>query len=124
MCKSVNVDIYTFTQVHKNNKTININIVIQLNRICYLQIGGISLQDFDDELRQIDMDQKEAILVVRAYKRYLAKTDEDREYGTEVIERISNSDTTREDADFIIRCTEVIDNLIDKVVEEKIANKS
>ncbi len=124
MCKSVNVDIYTFTQVHKNNKTININIVIQLNRICYLQTGGISLQDFDDELRQIDMDQKEAILVVRAYKRYLAKTDEDREYGTEVIERISNSDTTREDADFIIRCMEVIDDLIDKVVEEKVANKS
>jgi vacuolar-type H+-ATPase subunit E/Vma4 len=81
------------------------------------------LEDFDDELRQIDMDQKDAILVVRAYKRYLAKTDEDREYGTEVIERISNSDTTREDADFIIRCTEVIDNLIDKVFEEKVANK-
>jgi hypothetical protein len=83
------------------------------------------LEDFDDELRQIDMDQKDAILVVRAYKRYLAKTDEDREYGTEVIERISNSDTTREDADFIIRCTgKVIDNLIDKVFEEKVANKS
>lgn len=124
MCKSINVDIYTFTQVHKNNTTINSYIVIQLNRIRYLQTGGISLEGFDDELRQIDMDQKEAILVVRAYKRYLAKTDEDREYGTEVIERISNSDTTREDADFIIRCTEVIDNLIDKVVEEKIANKS
>ncbi|MBF3746607.1 hypothetical protein ISF87_31200, partial [Burkholderia pseudomallei] len=76
------------------------------------------MEGFDDELRQIDMDQKEAILVVRAYKRYLAKTDEDREYGTEVIERISNSDTTREDDDFIIRCTEVIDDLIDKVVEE------
>ncbi|MFC9728696.1 hypothetical protein [Bacillus cereus] len=82
------------------------------------------MEDFDDELRQIDMDQKDAILVVRAYKRYLAKTDEDREYGTEVIERISNSDTTREDVDFIIRCTEVIDNLIDKVFEEKVANKS
>ncbi|HHX7191438.1 hypothetical protein P9Z94_29055 [Bacillus thuringiensis] len=82
------------------------------------------MEDFDDELRQIDMGQKEAILVVRAYNRYLAKTDEDREYGTEVIERISNSDTTREDADFIIRCTEVIDDLIDKVVEEKVANKS
>ncbi|PFG78815.1 hypothetical protein DL97_2479, partial [Bacillus sp. YF23] len=39
-------------------------------------------------------------------------------------ERISNSDTTREDADFIIRCTEVIDDLIDKVVEGKVANKS
>jgi hypothetical protein len=82
------------------------------------------LEDFDDELCQIYIDQKDAILVVRAYKRYLAKTDEDREYGTEVIERISNSDTTREDADFIIRCTEVIDNLIDKVFEEKVANKS
>ncbi|HDR7891193.1 MULTISPECIES: hypothetical protein [Bacillus] len=82
------------------------------------------MEDFDDELRQIDMNQKEAILVVRAYKRYLAKTDEDREYGTEVIERISNSDTTREDVDFIIRCTEVIDDIIDKVVEEKVANKS
>ncbi|MED0997699.1 hypothetical protein P4T34_19945 [Bacillus mobilis] len=82
------------------------------------------MEYFDDELRQIDMDQKEAILVVRAYKRYLAKTDEDREYGTEVIERISNNDTTREDADFIIRCMEVIDDIIDKVVEEKVTNKS
>lgn len=82
------------------------------------------MEDFDDELRQIDLGQKEAILVVRAYNRYLAKTDEDREYGTEVIERISNSDTTREDADFIIRCTEIFDDLIDKVVEEKVANKS
>ncbi|MEH7046622.1 hypothetical protein V7055_24870 [Bacillus thuringiensis] len=82
------------------------------------------MENFDDELHQIDMCYKEAILVVRAYRRYLAKTDEDREYGTEVIERISNSDTTREDADFIIRCTEVIDDLIDKVVEEKVANKS
>ncbi|WP_413790597.1 hypothetical protein [Bacillus thuringiensis] len=80
------------------------------------------MENFDDELHQIDMCHKEAILVVRAYKRYLAKTDEDREYGTEVIERISNSDTTREDADFIIRCTEAIDDLIDKVVEEKVAN--
>ncbi|WP_179861518.1 hypothetical protein [Bacillus toyonensis] len=35
------------------------------------------MEDFDDELRQIDMDQKEAILVVRVYKKYLAKTDED-----------------------------------------------
>ncbi|MBY7114869.1 hypothetical protein ILT06_29080 [Bacillus sp. 17RED48] len=82
------------------------------------------MEDFDDELHQIDMDKKEAILVIRAYKRYLAESDEDREYGTEVIERISNSDTTRGDADFIIRCTEVIANLIDKVVEEKVANKS
>ncbi|PEW74059.1 hypothetical protein CN424_21225 [Bacillus cereus] len=82
------------------------------------------MEYFDDGLRQIDMDQKEAILVVRAYKRYLAKTDEDREYGTEVIERISNNDTTREDADFIIRCMEVIDDIIDKVVEEKVTNKS
>lgn len=82
------------------------------------------MEYFDDELRQIDMDQKEAILVVRAYKRYLAKTDEDREYGTEVIERISNSDTTHEDADFIIRCMEVIDDIINKVVEEKVTNKS
>ncbi|MCU5457396.1 hypothetical protein OCA97_25860 [Bacillus cereus] len=82
------------------------------------------MENFDGELHQIDMDQKEAILVVRAYKRYLAKTEEDREYGTEVIERISNCDTTREDADFIIRCTEVIDDLINKVVEEKVANKS
>ncbi|EMN7729995.1 hypothetical protein [Bacillus thuringiensis] len=82
------------------------------------------MEGFDDELCQIDMGQKEAILVVRAYKRYLAKTDEDRKYGTEVIERISNSDTTCEDADFIIRCTEVIDDLIDKVVEGKVANKS
>ncbi|HFJ9466290.1 hypothetical protein P4V01_18355 [Bacillus thuringiensis] len=82
------------------------------------------MEDFDDELRQIYMGQKEAILVVRAYNRYLTKTDEDREYGTEVIERIGNSDTTREDADFIIRCTEVIDDLIDKVVEGKVANKS
>nr|WP_255289327.1 hypothetical protein [Bacillus cereus] len=95
-----------------------------MNRVRYLQTGGISLEGFDDELRQIDMGQKEAILVVRAYKRYLAKTDEDRKYGTEVIGRISNSDTTREDADFIIRCTEVIDDLIDKVVEGKVANKS
>ncbi|KMQ19204.1 hypothetical protein TU70_09175 [Bacillus mycoides] len=60
------------------------------------------------------MDQKEAILVVRVYKKYLAETDEDREYGTEVIERICNNDTTREDADFIIRCTEVFDDIIDK----------
>lgn len=108
------MDIYTFTQVHKNYITINFYIIIQLNKLHYLQIGGISLEDFDDELRQIDMDRKEAILVVRAYKRYLAKTDEDREYGIEVIERISNSDTTREDADFIIRCTEVFDDIIDK----------
>ncbi|QWG42780.1 hypothetical protein EXW35_31570 (plasmid) [Bacillus mycoides] len=72
------------------------------------------MEDFDDELRQIDMDQKEAILVVRVYKKYLAATDEDREYGTEVIERICNNDTTREDADFIIRCTEVFDDIIDK----------
>ncbi|WP_141556033.1 hypothetical protein [Bacillus toyonensis] len=72
------------------------------------------MEDFDDELRQIDMDQKEAILVVRVYKKYLAKTDEDREYGTEVIERICNNDTTREDADFFIRCTEVFDDIIDK----------
>nr|WP_267496385.1 hypothetical protein [Bacillus thuringiensis] len=41
-----------------------------------------------------------------------------------MIERISNSNTTCEDADFIIRCTEVIDDLIDKVVEGKVANKS
>lgn len=41
-----------------------------------------------------------------------------------MIERISNSDTTGEDADFIIRCTEVINDLINKVVEEKVANKS
>ncbi|AFU17714.1 hypothetical protein MC28_F270 (plasmid) [Bacillus thuringiensis MC28] len=82
------------------------------------------MEDFDDELRQIDMDQKEAILIVRAYKRYLAKTEEDREYGTEVIERISNSDTTCEDADFIIRCTEVMDDIINKVIEEEVANKS
>ncbi|EEM92744.1 hypothetical protein bthur0013_58850 [Bacillus thuringiensis IBL 200] len=95
-----------------------------MNRVRYLQTGGISLEGFDDELRQIDMGQKEAILVIRAYKRYLAKTDEDRKYGTEVIERISNSNTTCEDADFIIRCTEVIDDLIDKVVEGKVANKS
>ncbi|MCI4252727.1 hypothetical protein MRP26_27875 [Bacillus sp. CCB-MMP212] len=60
------------------------------------------MENFEDELYQIDMDKKEAILVIRAYKRYLAESDEDREYGTEVIERISNSDTTREDADFII----------------------
>ncbi|MED0945964.1 hypothetical protein [Bacillus mycoides] len=72
------------------------------------------MEDFDDELRQIDMDQKEAILVVRVYKKYLAETDEDREYGTEVIERICNNDTTCEDADFIIRCTEVFNNIIDK----------
>ncbi|MBJ7933151.1 MULTISPECIES: hypothetical protein [Bacillus cereus group] len=72
------------------------------------------MEDFDDELRQIDMDQKEAILVVRVYKKYLAKTDEDREYGTEVIERICNNDTTREDTDFFIRCTEVFDDIIDK----------
>ncbi|MGM2864343.1 MULTISPECIES: hypothetical protein [Bacillus cereus group] len=72
------------------------------------------MEDFNDELRQIDMDQKEAILVVRAYKKYLAETDEDREYGTEVMERICNNDTTREDADFIIRCMEVFDDIIDK----------
>ncbi|WJE67164.1 hypothetical protein QRE63_28370 (plasmid) [Bacillus mycoides] len=72
------------------------------------------MEDFNDELRQIDMDQKEAILVVRVYKKYLAETDEDREYGTEVMERIFNNDTTREDADFIIRCTEVFDDIIDK----------
>lgn len=72
------------------------------------------MEDFNDELRQIDMDQKEAILVVRVYKKYLAETDEDREYGTEVMERICNNDTTREDADFIIRCTEVFDDIIDK----------
>ncbi|SDE68998.1 hypothetical protein SAMN04487767_13127 [Bacillus wiedmannii] len=72
------------------------------------------MEDFDDELRQIDMDQKEAILVVRVYKKYLAETDEDREYGTEVIERICNNDTTREDTDFIVRCTEVFDDIIDK----------
>lgn len=60
----------------------------------------------------------------KGLQKVFSKTDEDREYGTEVIERISNSDTTREDADFIIRCTEVIDNLIDKVFEEKVANKS
>ncbi|QWI25558.1 hypothetical protein EXW34_30705 (plasmid) [Bacillus mycoides] len=72
------------------------------------------MEDFDDELRQIDMNQKEAILVVRVYKKYLAETDQDREYGTEVIERICNNDTTREDADFIIRCTEVFDDIIDK----------
>nr|WP_257148560.1 hypothetical protein [Bacillus cereus] len=39
-----------------------------MNRVRYLQTGGISLEGFDDELRQIDMGQKEAILVVRAYK--------------------------------------------------------
>ncbi|MED3201302.1 hypothetical protein [Bacillus toyonensis] len=72
------------------------------------------MEDFHDELRQIDMDQKEAILVVRVYKKYLAETDEDREYGTEVIERICNNDTTREDTDFIKRCTEFFDDIIDK----------
>lgn len=48
----------------------------------------ISLENFEDELYQIDMDQKEATLFIIAYKRCLAKTDEDRKYGTEVIERI------------------------------------
>ncbi|PFB88608.1 hypothetical protein [Bacillus thuringiensis] len=72
------------------------------------------MEDFNDELRQIDMDQKEALLVVRVYKKYLAETDEDRKYGTEVMERICNHDTTLEDADFIIRCTEVFEDIIDK----------
>ncbi|AZJ24407.1 hypothetical protein CT694_33495 (plasmid) [Bacillus wiedmannii bv. thuringiensis] len=76
------------------------------------------MEDFNDELRQIDMNQKEAILVVRVYKKYLSETDEDREYGTEVMEHIFNNDTTREDADFIIRCTEVFDDIIDKSSRE------
>lgn len=51
-----------------------------------------------------NLDQEEAIQIVKDYLKRLAETYEDKEYAAEIIERIYNEDTTCEDIDFILEC--------------------
>lgn len=59
---------------------------------------------FNPELMKNNLDQEEAIQIVKNYLKRLAETYQDKEYAAEVIERIYNEDTTCEDIDFILEC--------------------
>ncbi|MCU7668446.1 MULTISPECIES: hypothetical protein [Bacillus cereus group] len=59
---------------------------------------------FNPELMKNNLEQEEAIQIVKDYIKRLAETYEDKEYAAEVIERIYNEDTTGEDIDFILEC--------------------
>lgn len=59
---------------------------------------------FNPELMKNNLDQEEAIKIVKKYKKGLAETYEDKEYAAEIIERIYNEDATCEDIDFILDC--------------------
>jgi hypothetical protein len=59
---------------------------------------------FNPELMKINLDQEEAIQIVKNYLKKLAETYEDKEYAVKDIERIYNEDTTCEDIDFILEC--------------------
>lgn len=59
---------------------------------------------FNPELMKINLDQEEAIQIVKNYLKRLAETYEDKEYAVKDIERIYNEDTTCEDIDFILEC--------------------
>lgn len=63
---------------------------------------------FNPELMKNNLDQEEAIQIVKDYLKRLAETYEDKEYAAEAIERIYNEDTTREDIDFILECKKLI----------------
>lgn len=55
-----------------------------------------------------NLDQEEAIQIVKNYMRRLAETYEDKEYAAEVIEHIYNEVTTCEDIDFILDCKKLL----------------
>lgn len=55
-----------------------------------------------------NLDQEEAIQIVKNYMKRLAETYEDKEYAVEVIERIYNEVTTSEDIDFILDCKKLL----------------
>jgi hypothetical protein len=59
---------------------------------------------FNPELMKNNLDQEEAIQILKNYLKRLAETYEDKEMQREVIERIYNEDTTCEDIDFILEC--------------------
>jgi hypothetical protein len=66
--------------------------------------GVYELGYFNPELMKNNLDQEEAIQILKNYLKRLAETYEDKEYAAEVIERIYNEDTTCEDIDFILEC--------------------
>jgi hypothetical protein len=63
---------------------------------------------FNPELMKNDLDQGEAIQIVKNYMKRLAETYEDKEYAAEVIERIYNEVIICEDIDFILECKKLL----------------
>ncbi|HFU7085285.1 TPA: hypothetical protein ACGN8S_000259 [Bacillus cereus] len=63
---------------------------------------------FNPELMKNNLDQEEAIQIVKNYMKRLAETYEDKEYAAEVIERIYNEGATCEDIDFILECKKLL----------------
>ncbi|WIV95019.1 hypothetical protein QNH49_11005 [Bacillus bombysepticus] len=63
---------------------------------------------FNPELMKNNLDQEEAIQIVKNYMKRLAETYEDKEYVAEVIERIYNEGATCEDIDFILECKKLL----------------
>nr|WP_252188933.1 hypothetical protein [Bacillus mycoides] len=72
--------------------------------IITLMKRSVRIGYFNPELMKNNLDQEEAIQIIKNYIKRLAETYEDKEYAAEVIERVYNEDTTCEDIDFILDC--------------------
>lgn len=67
---------------------------------------------FNLELKKADIELEEALYFVSEYTKRYAVDQEDREYATEVIDRIYNEENTADDILYITTCREMINRWI------------